>query len=242
MEVKLSDIFRLRVSDYNCHDRLAPYAILDLFQDIAGKHATSYQMSFEDLKSNNMIWVLLRVKYKVIKEAKLYSNVNVVTWPKKKGLVDFDRVTEIYDLDNNLLVCGVSKWVVLNSDTRKIIPAKHINYNATTCEEDYFNNERFDKLKDFDITNCNHYSYKIEYVDLDHNGHVNNMRYCYMINNAIKPKSDELIDFFQIDFVNESHDGDILDLYYFKEDNSYNIKAISDNKVIFIAKVSLKEQ
>ena len=62
MDVKLSDIYRLRVSDYNCHDRLAPYAILDLFQDIAGKHANSYQMSFEDLKSNLIIEKIKRVK------------------------------------------------------------------------------------------------------------------------------------------------------------------------------------
>lgn len=240
MEIKLKDRFRLRVSDYTCYDRLAPYAVLDLFQDIAGKHATSYQMSYEDLISNNMIWVLLRVKYKVINEAELYSNVDVVTWPKNKGLVDFDRQTQIFDTDGNLLIIGVSKWLVLNSLTRKIIPAKHINYNAATSDEDLFEGERFDKLKDFDVSNCDSYEYVIQYVDLDHNGHVNNTRYCFMINNAIKPKEDEFIDTFQIDFVNESHANDVLTLYYFKEEKTYNVKAICNDKTIFIAKVTMK--
>ena len=57
---------------------------------------------FEELINKNMIWVLLRVKYRVIKNIPLYSKVKVTTYPKKKGLVDFDRETQIEDLNGQL--------------------------------------------------------------------------------------------------------------------------------------------
>ena len=240
MDVKLKDTYRLRVSDFNCYDILTPHAILDLFQDIAGKHATNYNMSYDDLIANNMIWVLAKVKYKVISQCQLYSNVNVITWPKNKGLVDFDRSTQIYDLDGNLLVAGISKWIIINSETRKIIPAKHINYTTLTSDEKSFEDDNFEKLKDFDIVDAMHFKYQIEYVDLDHNGHVNNIRYCYMISNALRLKENELIDSFQIDFLNETHDNDVLDIYYKKNSNYYDVKALNKDNLVFIAKVELQ--
>ena len=35
----------------------------------------------------NLIWVLLRTKYEVIKNPPLYSTVTVSTWPKEKGKI-----------------------------------------------------------------------------------------------------------------------------------------------------------
>ena len=67
---KNCELYRLRVSDYTCHDRLAPHGVLDVMQDIAGLHATTFNMSYEDLlsKNNNMLKLLssLSAKKQVI--------------------------------------------------------------------------------------------------------------------------------------------------------------------------------
>lgn len=242
MANKYEEIYKMRVSDYTCYDRLAIHGILDLLQDIASKHAITFNMSYEDLKQTNNIWVITSVKYKVIKEAYLYLDAKVVTWPKPKGLVDFERVSQIFDAKTNeLLVNGSTKWIILDSNTRKIIPAKHIDYKVQTCNEDVFNNEKFIRLKDFDITTCNTYTYKASYLDLDHNNHVNNIKYGVMILNAIRLNQDEYIDTFQIDFVNETHENDEITLYYNKIENVYNIKALCNNKTVFISKIIIKE-
>lgn len=241
MANKYQEIYKLRVSDYTCHDRLAPHGVLDLLQDIAGKHAITFNMSYEDLKAKNNIWVITSVKYKVIKEAPLYCDAKVITWPRPKGLVDFERTSQIYDAKTNeLLINGTTKWIILNNSTRKIVPAKHVDYTVETLDVDLFDNQKFLRLKDFDISNCNLYTYKTNYLDLDHNGHINNIKYCVMILNAIRLKENELIDTFQIDFINETHENDEINIYYFKENNEYNVKAICNNKTVFISKILLK--
>lgn len=236
---KFIDYYRLKVFDYNCYDQIAPYGILDILQDIAGEHSTTFNMSFDDLMANNQIWVLVRVKYKVIKPLSLFAKVKAVTWPKNKGLVDFDRETQIYDENNNLAIIATSKWVIIDVNTRKIIPAKHVEFKGECLDENNFV-EPFNKLKDFDITNTNSYQCQVSFTDLDHNGHTNNAKYTTYILNALKLKQDEIIEQFQIDFVHETYLDDKLTLYYYKEDNLYHIKALKDNDLVFIAKITLK--
>lgn len=239
MSAKLTELYRLKYLDFTRYDVIAPHGVLDIFQDIAGKHSESYGMSFDEMLSSNMIWVLLRVKYKVVKNVFLYSTIKTTTWPRKKGLVDFDRETEIKDLNDNLLIAGISKWVILDSKTHKIIPAKHINYNAETSDDTNFDT-KFDKIKDFDITNSNKYECKVEFCDIDHNGHTNNAKYTSMILNALKLKQDEYIDEFQIDFINESFLNDLINIHYIKQDNYYLVKGLKDNTTIFLSKVTIK--
>ena len=239
MSDKLNEFYRLKYLDFTCYDTIAPHGVLDVFQDIAGKHSESYGMSFAELYSKNMIWVLLRVKYKVVNNVPLYSKINVTTWPRKKGLVDFDRETQICDLEGNVLINGISKWVILDSNTRKIIPAKHIEYSAETSDETNFEG-KFDRLKDFDVTGLIPNSYKIEFCDTDHNGHTNNAKYSTLMLNALRLKENEIIDEFQIDFIHESYLDDVINVYFIKVDNYYLAKGISNNNTIFISKIILK--
>ena len=39
MSPKLTQFYRLKYLDFTCHDYIAPCGVLDLFQDIAGKHS-----------------------------------------------------------------------------------------------------------------------------------------------------------------------------------------------------------
>ena len=51
MGAKLTECFRLKYLDFTCYDILAPHGILDIFQDIAGKHSESCGMSFDEMIS-----------------------------------------------------------------------------------------------------------------------------------------------------------------------------------------------
>ena len=240
MESKYIDEYRLKVSDYIKYDILAPHGVLDILQDIAGKHSDTYtNLSFAELLAQNKIWVLMRVKYKVIKNIPLYSKIKVETWPKPKGLVDFDRETKIMDLEGNILIEAISKWVIIDVASRKIIPAKHIEYNVPIPEDSIFN-ERIDKVKDFDVSNCNSYDVKVEFCDIDHNGHTNNARYAAMLLNALNLKENEVIDEFQIDFIHETMLHDNITIYYHKEDNFYYAKALCNGNIVFLSKIKLK--
>ena len=53
--------YRLRISDFDCYDRITPCCILDLAQDIAGKHADILGIGYQDFIVNNRIWVLFYI-------------------------------------------------------------------------------------------------------------------------------------------------------------------------------------
>ena len=76
-------------------------------------------------------------------------------------------------------------------------------------------------------------------MDLDHNGHVNNIKYGVYILNALSLKSDEKIKAFEINYINELHYKETISVYYKKENNTYNIKGMVDDKLIFIAKLDI---
>ena len=76
-------------------------------------------------------------------------------------------------------------------------------------------------------------------MDLDHNGHVNNIKYGVYILNALSLTKDEKIKEFEINYINELHYKETLSIYYIKENNTYNIKAMVDDKLIFIAKLNV---
>ena len=240
MEKKLTQNYHLRVTDYNLYDHITAYCILDLLQDVAGKHCDSYAMSYEELINQNMAWVLVRTSFEILKPIKLHEVLKVTTWPRNKGLVDFDRETIMQDQSGDVVIKATSKWLIINYVTRRIIPAKHINYEAPCPDpSEYIYDHDAKKVSDFDITNCSLYQYKIEYNDLDHNGHVNNARYAYMLANAIKLKENELIKSFSINYVHESHLDDIINIYYLKDNKLYLVKGICDNQIIFIAELEL---
>lgn len=238
MESKLYNKYPLRACDFTRHDNLSPYAILDIFQDIAGKHSNSYGMTFENLMKSNQIWVLLRVKYKVIKQPSLYTNVIAITYPKKKSLVDFDREFQLVDENGDVLINGISKWVILNAMTRKIIPCKYIDFNAPIPEDSLFN-DKFDRLKDFNVDYLNKYEYKVAFADIDHNGHVNNTKYAIMILNAINLNKNQEIDEFEINYISEVKENSIVNIYYYYQDNNYYVKGVCLDSTCFLASLKI---
>ena len=55
MPAKLTEFYRLKYLDFTCYDIIAPHGVLDIFQDIAGKHSDSYGMSFDEIISKNIL-------------------------------------------------------------------------------------------------------------------------------------------------------------------------------------------
>lgn len=240
MNEKFSERFRLRISDYNTYDHLTMHSILDLFQDVAGNHADLIGVGFDEMIKQNLIWVLLRTKIVVVKNPKLYDEVIVTTWPKQKGKLDFDREYVITDTDGNILIKGISKWVVVNYQTRRISLARNINYTCDIIDEENFSGP-FEKLPDFDIADCSMYEEKTTFSDLDHNGHVNNANYARFIANAINLKNEDEVQFFEINHIKELSPNSLIKIFYKREEKNIMVKGLLESgETSFIAKVILK--
>jgi medium-chain acyl-[acyl-carrier-protein] hydrolase len=222
MNEVLQRTYRLKFSDFNCHDEIAPYGVLDIFQDMAGEHADYIGIGFDDMLKKNYAWVIVRTKFEIISSPKEYQSVNVTTWPKKRGKIDFDREYEICDLDGNVLVKGISKWCIIDLKNRRVSPARDVEYSITPIEKENFPGP-FSKIESFSIEGFNKVEGKTTYIDLDHNGHINNISYARYISNALAFTKEEKIKTFEINYNKELHLGDEYVLYYQKEGKTIKV-------------------
>ena len=51
--------------------------------------------------------------------------IKVNTWPKTQSKLEFEREYEIRDINDNLLIKGISNWCVINSETRRLERAEY---------------------------------------------------------------------------------------------------------------------
>lgn len=231
--------FNLRMSDYSCYDKIYPHTILDLFQEVASKHAEILNMGFESLKGKGLIWVLLRTKFEIIKDPPLHSNVEVMTWPKEKGKVDFDREYLILDEKGNTLVKGISKWVIVNFNTRKISLSRDISYDCEIYKKENYPNFN-GKIDDFSIDNLPYFEEKTDYISVDHNKHINNIIYAKYVMNILSLKENNNIISFEINYLKEANVNQIIRNYYKIENNIVFVKGVLENDTCYLAKVVLK--
>lgn len=231
--------YELRTSDFTCNNKLQPASILDLFQSVAGEHANELGCGFNNMIAENMLWVVIRTKFKILNDAVLFDKVKVKTWPLPPSRVSFQREYLIENNNGEPLVKGTSEWVVMHSAERKLMVAKDI-YPLTEFHTEKTFEERTQKLRDFEADDtC--YTLCPGFSQLDMNNHVNNTKYANYVLDACNLKNDELIDEFQIDFKHEMHAGAELKVHSKREDGFIFAKGVNETgETMFSCKITLK--
>ncbi len=229
----------LRTSDFDCMERMHPTAVLDLFQDVAGAHAAQLGCGYKDLCKNNILWVLVRVKYKVLKCVEMFSRVGVKTWPLPPSRVGFTREYVIYDSENEPAVLGTSEWVLMDSVSRKLVPTEDVykldNYRTDKC----FDGRLF-KIKDF-ADDGTEYEVCPAFSQIDINGHVNNTKYANFVLDAMPLCEGEEIDTLQIDYRKEVKGGTLLKIHTLREEKVLSARGTdSDGNIMFMCRIELK--
>ncbi len=208
--MEYSKEFYLRSADFDMYERITPKTVLELFQDIAEKHAEEIGNGFYTLFSKNLLWVTARTKFVVEKNIAKYSTVKVKTWPLTPQRLIFRREYLIYNPDGEIAIRGSTDWMIINCVTRTIVPgADTFPENAKYCEELAIN-EKLRKIKEIDGEKT-FYEVTPQYTDIDLNGHVNNTKYADFAINAIKP-GNKPIKSFQADYHKEVLPGEKLKL------------------------------
>ena len=206
----------------DCYDHLSPCGILDIVQDIAGRHANALNIGFYDLIKKDITWVIARTKIEVLDFPKYATDILVKTWPHRPGRFDCDRDYQIIDEDGKVCVKVTSKWVVINVKTRRMVSPNDV-FDRDGIYEEEVNFPSVDGLRfTLDRIDLLHRA-KVTMTMLDHNMHMNNSRYGEIIYDALKLKKEEVIKTFEINYHKECHLDDELDVLIKKE-----------NKEIFI--------
>ena len=80
------------VMNRTCFDEIAPWCVLDIFQDVSSEHVEEYNLGFDGMLSKGLIWVLVRTKYQVINDPKPSNKeLYVTTWQSEQARAEFTR-------------------------------------------------------------------------------------------------------------------------------------------------------
>lgn len=178
--------FTLRESDFDCFDHIKASAVLDLFQTVAAEHVTLFGASFEDMLAKNLAWVVTKIRFDVLAPLRSSEKVTVKTVPHAKKLIDYVRDYYVVNSRGETVIKGSSQWVLIDFTTRKIARTD-FDFDGEFSDEYAYPNERLKKVPV--IAEPELLRYEIRRADLDHNRHVNNVRYLDMIFDAEKDPS-----------------------------------------------------
>lgn len=163
--------------DSNAKARLT--SIGNFIQDIAAKHAEILGFGFDDMRKMNLYWVLSRLKIRMIKYPVWRENIIIETWHSGIDRLFGNREFRFLSENGDKLGDATSSWLIINSKTRR--PQNPENLHEDLPELRASSDVKsLDKLPSVEGGNDSPI-YKIKYSDLDHNNHVNNVKYIQWI-------------------------------------------------------------
>lgn len=217
--------------------------MVKMFQFTTFKHSNSLGLDHVAmLEKSNAFWVVSRIKIVIKKHAGLFDKLSATTWTHPIGLVKAVRDCEI-KCKNSIIAKCTSEWCCLDFDTKKIRKLNSIHYpELEMVKSDNLQTkfELFDvEMRDKDYV----YTKTIRSSDLDVNMHTNNLKYNQMVYDAFSV--DELKSFnvseYEIQFVNESKQGDNIEISKTKKANKYYCLGRVGEKIIFKAILKIKK-
>ena len=233
--------FKVELPDVGENNKLTNKGFLRMLQEIACIHSNTVGYSVADAIETGHAWILLNWKLQVFSRPSWNEELTINTWSSKHTFIAYYRDFEIYDEKKNLVAIATSKWVFY--DINKGTFAKFDNDSKSgfkIVDKHVFETEIKEKIIEPENSQLI-YKYTVARRDIDTNHHVNNLNYLDFAYEAIPEDI-----FFKTDFNNleimykhEAKLGDILNLFYSKQNDSIilTIKSQDNSKLHCIIKL-----
>ena len=205
-------------------------ALLTLFQDIAGAHANTLGLGFEELREKSFAWVLAKTYVKIYSPPTRGQKMRITTWPGTTKRCFYPRYFTIHDEDGLLLCACSSLWVIIDIDTRSLFVDREGILSLPNTSELASPVELPKRLKipeTPDITVMR----SPQYSEIDVNNHLNNAKYaswlCDMA--GIDVFKTNRISEFYIVYSNEIRPNDIIALSQFHAEDGNIFCGVNQN-------------
>ena len=212
--------YGLKYTDVDAYDNLKLSSLLSFLEESACHSADELGFGYDDVAPMNIGFIVVNYYLKLFKTIKLGDELTVHTWPLRPKHIIFLRDYELYCGKEKVGV-ATARWGMIDTKTFSLLPSSTFfresdfeNYNTERSIE--FNGWKIPQFTD----GGNVYSKKVTYSDYDHYFHVNNTKYADFLMDVFSV--DELkgkeIESFQITFVKQCKEGEVIDFYRKSED------------------------
>lgn len=193
--------------DYNKKTKLN--SLFNYMQEAAFSHASKLGAGYEDLTDQGFIWVLSRVKIKVIRYPKWGEKIALETWPKGTNKLFALRDFIFRDENNEDIVVATTAWLVLDSKSMRPQKVQALLTALPDNDGRYAMNDELVKLE-----NWNTFEFETRrtaaYSDIDVNQHVNNAKYVEWILDCFSEEfsSNKNLKTLQLNYISQTKLGD----------------------------------
>jgi acyl-ACP thioesterase len=187
----------------NQYGKASISALFHIMLEAAWAHAQIMDWGYDDLKNNNLFWVLSRFYLQVEKYPAWQDEITLNTWSAGTDGMYAYREYIIEDSKGEIILKGSSAWLILDMDSRKIFRLS--DYKTTFPKRIDPNACRNPKRIKPDLHSGDLNFYPVLFSDLDINKHFNSVKYV-----------ERVLDDFGIDFLN-AHEPAELEVNYLKE-------------------------
>lgn len=208
-----------------------------LFMDIAAPHAAMLGCGTEDLAKQDLFWLTVKSKIKILRRPRMMEDVTVSTWPRKPEETRCIRDYSITKGDETL-VLGKTLWAVINIKTGKLNRVDVLYPEGFQTISDIAIEEPFTKF-DREFEGEPFGTYTVRSTDIDFGGHMNNIAYIRAFTSLFSAKEwqDLKVSELEIHYKSPCFEGNTLSFEKKQVEDSTHICAkLPDGKIaIYIA-------
>jgi acyl-ACP thioesterase len=223
--------FEVRSYEVDPDGKLSLTALSNLFQEIAWRHADSADFG-RNLQEQHLAWIMARMDIKCENLPSWGDAIKVYTAGRGQDKLFAFREFLITDMEGKILARGMSSWVLMNVQTKRILrPEKVLPAELFDPEEKpEWQPEKV--ILGGELVKSEHL--KVRYSDLDLNNHVNNTSYIRWVENILRENGFDT-PFLLINYLTECVLGDELEIYLFKNGDDYIVQGKVADKQVFLA-------
>lgn len=234
--------YRVKYSDISRNNKLTLKSLVAFLQEAAGAHSEQAGFGVNNIPETHRTWLLLNWKVKMIFHPHINEMLTINTWPRTMDKFYSYRDFEVFDSKNNLVAIASSKWIFVDTETKrikKITPEVSEAYGGPV-DKNVFETPFSDKIEIPNNLKLN-FNYTIQRRDIDTNGHVNNLHY---IDFALETLDEEIyaqneFNNLEIEYKKEIKYKEKINCYYSLKDDKHIITIKNEDNSIVHAIVEL---
>ncbi len=232
--------FRVLSPDSTLERLLRPSAAMKYFQEVSDVHQYELGNGYQALFDRGMAFICARTSLNFPDAPKTNDRIICRSWLREVKSTQFIRDSVIMDHSGNVQVESTTSWVLMDLNERRILrPNKLDNITILTAPELALQNSRLGRIRlPEEMTNAG--KRRVYYSMIDYFGHLNNCVYadlvCDFMPGGISGRQIRTLDIF---FLNESVEGDELDIYTAEQDGTFYFRGIHERGVCFEAAATI---
>ena len=180
-----TEVYTVYRHDCDMYRRMKPSAILRYTQQIATIHAEKLGLNDAYYDKANLAFLLAKQALEITRIPLADEQLTFTTYPEGSKRASYKRVTVITDQQGREVACLDSRWVLVDTQTRRIV-------RRTPEEMEVQWLENVDRTLDLTIPTAENLQSaglrRAEYSLCDRNGHMNNTCYLDLACDLIDPE------------------------------------------------------